>query len=82
MDGTSIASQIIQNLLSGLTEILTRVPRAIASSFEALFIAPAADGATTQSLSVFSVIMLVFGGITLAFGLTKLVYNLVRSKVG
>lgn len=82
MDGTSIASQIIQNLLSGLTEILTRVPRAIASSFEALFIAPAAEGATTQSLSVFAVIMLVFGGITLAFGLTKLVYNLVRSKVG
>lgn len=73
----TIAEQIISNLLSGLTEILSAVPQAIVTAFTNMFLN---SGGTT--LNTFAIVMLVFGGIALAFGITKLVYNLVARKVG
>lgn len=83
MTATQIASDIIGALTSGLSGLISAVPNAIKDAFNALFITTTGEGASAAShVSSFAIVMLVFGGIALAFGLTKLVYNLIRSKVG
>lgn len=82
MTVTQIASSIMEALTSALVGengILTRVPQGIKNAFEGLFITTSGD---TSALSTFAVVMLVFGGIALAFGITKLVFNLVANKIG
>ena len=79
MTVSAIATSIIEALTSGLTGIITQVPQAIANSFTALFMTGSGEN---QTLSTMAIVLLVFGGISLAFGLTKLVFHLVRSKVG
>lgn len=76
-----LASAIMAALTSALVGengILTKVPQGIKTAFETLFI----DSGTTPALSVFATVMLVFGGIALAFGITKLIFNLVANKIG
>lgn len=83
MTVAQIASAIIEALTSGLSGIITAVPEAIVSAFQALFMTTTGTGeSATTSLSVFGTVMLIFGGIALAFGITKLIFNVVRSKVG
>lgn len=79
MSVTSIASGIIEALTSGLTGIVTAVPQAIVNAFTALFMTGSGEN---QTLSAFAIVMLVFGGIALAFGITKLIYNVVRTHTG
>lgn len=82
MTVSAIATAIMEALTSALVGsngILTVVPAGIKSAFEALFIT---TGENSSSLSTFAVVMLVFGGIALAFGITKLVFNLVANKIG
>lgn len=81
MTVTAIASAIMEALTSALVGqngILTVVPNGIKTAFESLFI----TSGETASLSTFAIVMLVFGGIALAFGITKLVFNLVANKIG
>lgn len=83
MTATQIANDIIGALTSGVSGLISTVPNAIKDAFDALFITTTGSGETaTQNISTFAVVMLIFGGVALAFGLTKLVYNLIRSKVG
>lgn len=82
MTVSALASAIMSALtaaLVGENGILTVIPAGIKSAFEALFIT---TGTNTSELSVFATVMLVFGGIALAFGITKLVFNLVSNKIG
>lgn len=76
---SEIASSIIGALTSGLTGMVSAIPTAIKDTFQNLFFTT--NGSTTE-VSTFAIVMLVFGGVALAFGITKLVYHLVRSKVG
>ena len=81
MSVADLASAIMAALTSALVGengILTRVPQGIKTAFETLFI----DSGTNPALSVFATVMLVFGGIALAFGITKLIFNLVANKIG
>lgn len=78
-----IASSIIQALTSGLTGLVSAIPTAIKDTFVNLFMTTeTSGGTTTTSLSTFAVVCLVFGGIALAFGISKLVYHLVAKKIG
>lgn len=82
MSVSALATAIMTALTSALVGsngILTVVPAGIVTAFEALFISGTGNDAT---LSVFATVMLVFGGIALAFGITKLVFNLVSNKIG
>lgn len=82
MSVSALATAIMTALTSALVGsngILTVVPQGIVTAFEALFISGTGESA---SLSVFATVMLVFGGIALAFGITKLVFNLVANKIG
>lgn len=83
MTASQIASSVVGALLAPLTEILVQVPQAIVQAFTALFITTTGSGETaTQAISVFAIVMLVFGGISLAIGITKLVFHSVSRKVG
>lgn len=79
MTVTEIATSIINAITSALTGLLGPIATAIKDAFVALFMDNHGD---TTTLSTFAIVMLVFGGIALAFGISKLVYNLIRSKVG
>ena len=74
-----VAGALIGAITSGLTGIITAVPNAIKDAFEALFFTTSGN---TTNVSNMAQVLLVFGGITLAFGLTKLVYNVIKSKLG
>lgn len=81
MTVSAIASAIMEALTSALVGengILTKVPQGIKTAFETLFI----DSGSTPALSVFATVMLIFGGVALAFGITKLIFNLVANKIG
>lgn len=83
MSVATIAGDIIGALTSGLTGLVSAIPTAIKDTFMNLFFDTTGTGeSATQHVSSFAIVMLVMGGIALAFGLSKLVYNLVASKVG
>lgn len=82
MTASALASAIMGALtaaLVGENGILTVVPAGIKTAFEALFITTSGE---TSNVSTFAVVMLVFGGVALAFGITKLVFNLISNKIG
>lgn len=76
---SEIASSIIGALTSGLTGLVSAIPNAIKETFTNLFFDGTGDA---QTMSGFAIVMLVFGGIALAFGLSQLVYHLVTKKIG
>lgn len=83
MTASQIANDIIGALTSGLSGLISAIPNAIKDAFTALFTTTTGEGASAVTkVSDFAIVMLVFGGIALAFGITKLIYNLIRSKVG
>lgn len=83
MDVAAIAKQILDALTSGLTGLVKVVPESIKNTFENLFLTTTGTGeSATTNVSTFAIVMLVFGGVALAFGITKLVFHLVRSKIG
>lgn len=82
MSVTALASAIMSALtaaLVGSNGILTVVPAGIVTAFDALFLTGTGE---SQTISTFATVMLVFGGIALAFGITKLVFNLISNKIG
>lgn len=79
MSIANIITAVTDALLGALTSFVTAIPGAIKSAFEALFF----DGTgSSQTVSAFASVLLIFGGITLAMGITKWVTHLVRKKVG
>ena len=82
MSVSALATAIMTALTSALVGsngILTVVPQGIVTAFDALFLT--GEG-TSQTISNFATVMLVFGGVALAFGITKLVFNLISNKIG
>lgn len=86
MTVANIVSQIMGALTSAFTGengLLVVIPKGIKEAFEALFIDTiTTSSGSTQQVSVFATVMLVFGSISLVIGITKLVWHLVARKVG
>lgn len=75
-----IVGEILEALFAPLTEGASAIATVIQTTFvDMLFVVE--EGAVT-GLNAFGTTMLVFGGISLVLGLTYLVYNLIRSKIG
>ena len=76
MEGTAIVSAIIEILLAGLTQMGTGIGQALSGMVTSIMFS--GDG-TSQTLSVFAVVLFVFGAISLAFSLTRWVLGFVTS---
>ena len=80
LDVSAIATQILEALFAPLTEGASAIAQVIQSTFvDMLFVV---DSGQITGLNAFGVTIIVFGGISLLLGLTYLVYNLIRSKIG
>lgn len=83
MNVSTVASTILEALKSGLTfvgELANGIKDGILRMFT--------DGTMTEgvysptNISTAGVILLVFGGVALAFGICKLCFHIFRSKIG
>ena len=72
----AIMTEIIGIIVSGLTGIGEGIGGALSSMATAIFLQGSGDAKT---LSVFGTLIVVFAGISLAFGLTRWVLNFVAS---
>lgn len=72
----SILSEIIQILVSGITQLATGIGSGLKSLVEAIFLDTSGN---TTTLSTFGGIVIVFAGIALAIGLCRWVMNFVTS---
>lgn len=78
---TSVLTEIINLLTSGLVAMGKGIGGGINAIVSDMFIVTTmgSDGATTQALSTFGSIVIVFTAIALAIGLTKLIYHFLTS---
>lgn len=72
MTGLQILTAVLEIIVGGLTTVGTAIGTALSSMATAIFI----DG---TGLSIFAIILCVFAGISLAFGLTRWVVNWIAS---
>lgn len=72
MTPAQIVAQIVEILTSGLTAFATGIGGGISSSVTAMFFTGTGE---SQQLSIYAVMVLVFGGVALAVGLTRLIFN-------
>lgn len=76
MAGTAIVSEIVSILVSGLTQLGTGIGSGIANFATALAFTGTGEN---QTLSVYFVLVIVFAGVSLAIGLTTLIFNWLSS---
>lgn len=74
---SAILSEIIDLLVSGITEYATGFGAGLASAVEAIFLTTGEGGA--QTLSTTGGLIVIFAGLSLAIGITKLVFNWIAS---
>lgn len=83
MTPAQIVSQIVEILTSGLTAWAQAIGGGISSAVQAMFFTTTGTGAdATTSLSIYAIMVLVFGGIALAVGITRLIFNWLGSLGG
>ena len=76
-----VLHEIINLLTSGISEMATGVGAGIGNLVETIFLKVGTDG-NVQGLSTFGGVVVVFAGISLAIGLSKLVVGWVSSLGG
>lgn len=79
MTPAQTVAQIVEILTSGLTSYAQSIGGAISSAVQSMFFTGTGE---TQQLSIYAVMVLVFGGIALAVGLTRLIFNWLGSLGG
>lgn len=72
MSATEVLKEIIQVLVSGITEMGKGIGEGISSIAKSMFFTTSGD---TQTLSTWAILILVFAGISLAVGLTRMIYT-------
>lgn len=70
MEGTAIVTQIIAILTAGLQGIATGIGGGLRALVDSIFFTTTGD---TTSISTFGIMVVVFAGISLAIGLSRLV---------
>ena len=73
---SSILTEIIQLLTGGITGIASGVGQGLQSLVTSIFID---SSGTTQSLSVFGGVIVIFAGVSLAIGLCPLIFHWLTS---
>lgn len=76
MSGTEIVKNIVDIIVAGITELGTGIGEGISNFVTKLAFTGTGEN---QTLSVFFVMVLVFAGISLAIGLTTLIFNWLSS---
>lgn len=79
MSGTAILSEIIQILVGGITGIAEGVGSGLSTLATSIFLTTTGE---TTTLSTFGVLIVVFAGISLAIGLSRLVVKWISSLGG
>lgn len=79
MSGTAILTEIISILVGGITGIAQGIGAGLSTLATSIFLTGTGDSAT---LSVFGTLVVVFGGISLAIGLCRLVVRWIGSLGG
>lgn len=76
MTGVQIVDAIVEIMFSGITGVSEAVGSGLSTLAQSIFLA---GNGETQTLSTFGVLIIVFAGISLAIGLSRLVVNWVTS---
>lgn len=74
-----VLQEFIEILVGGLTSMATGIGAGIQSAVTAFFLNGAGTEASPYTLSVLGGVIAVFAGISLAVGITKLVYHLITN---
>ena len=75
---TAILNEIIDLLVGGVTGIATGIGQGLSNLVQAIFLKMGTDG-SVEGLSTFGGVVIVFAGVSLAIGLSKLVVHWVTS---
>lgn len=75
---TAILNEIIDLLVGGITGIATGIGSGLANLVQSIFLKVGENGAI-EGLSTFGGVVIVFAGVSLAIGLSKLVVHWVTS---
>lgn len=78
MNPLTLLTEIIQILVGGITGIATGIGQGLSTLAENIFLA----GTETKTLSTFGALIVIFGGISLAIGLSRLVVKWLGSLGG
>lgn len=76
---TTVLSEIINILVSGITGIATGVGQGVTALVQAIFLTGEGTQASPYALSTFGGVVIVFAGIALAVGLCRWVMSFVTS---
>ena len=80
MSGVEIVQSIVTILVSGLKEMAQGIGEGISELAQALFFTETTvEGVVTQELSIFGTLIVVFAGIALAIGLSRLIFHWLTS---
>lgn len=74
----TVLNEFVETLVGGISGIATGIGTGVNNFVQDLFLTVDAQGAVT-GLSTFGGVVAVFGGISLAVGLTTLVFNWIRN---
>lgn len=74
----NILTEFIQLLVGGITELAAGIGNGVNGFVQDLFLTVGTDG-TVTGLSTFGGVVAIFGGVALATGITKLIFNWIRS---
>ncbi|MBR4031930.1 MAG: hypothetical protein IKJ07_04265 [Clostridia bacterium] len=75
---TAVLTEIIELLTSGITGMATGIGGGLANLVKSIFLEVSESGAV-EGLSIFGGVIVVFAGVALAIGLSKLVVHWVTS---
>lgn len=76
MQGTTIVTEIVQILVAGITQLGSGIGTGISQFAQSLAFTGTGEN---QTLSVFFVLVIVFAGVSLAIGLTRLIFGWLES---
>lgn len=79
MSGQAILSQVIEILVGGITGIAEGIGAGLSTLATSIFLSGEGE---TQTLSTFGILVVVFAGISLAIGLSRLVVRWISTLGG
>lgn len=83
MTGIEIVQEIVSILVAGITQLGAGIGQGVSDFAQALAFTTTGEGSSaTTSLSIFMILVVVFAGLALATGLTRLIFNWLQNLGG